>query len=152
VLYREEANDERDIYLALQDPGSGKVSRTRISGTSWKVTGCPMTYFSLRATPSGYVAAWPTKGQIYFARLDRDGVVLAPGEIDTAGRCGIRTGILAMSSSNGETLVAWKSGESLHWQCYDSRGAPLGSPGSAPSSGSGAAGVVLPNGTFALFP
>ena len=152
VLYREEANNERDIYLALQNPGGGKITRTRISGTPWKLAGCPMTYFSLRATPTGYVAAWPTKGQIYFARLDRDGAVLTPGEIETPGRCGMRTGILALSASNGDTLVAWKIQESLQWQCYDSRGMPVGGVGSVAISGPGAAGVVLPNGTFALFP
>jgi hypothetical protein len=153
VMYREESNNERDIYLVLaEQSGTGKFSRTRISGTPWKVEGCPMTYFSIRPAATGYVAAWPTKGQIYFARLDRDGAVLPPGEIPTSGRCGIRTGVLALAARDGTALVAWKSQDTLHWQCYDSRGLPLGSAGSEPSSGTGAAAVVLPDGRFAVFP
>jgi hypothetical protein len=153
VMYREESNNERDIYLVLADQtGTGKFTRTRISGTPWKLEGCPMTYFSIRPTATGYVAAWPTKGQIYFARLDRDGAVLPPGEIPTSGRCGIRTGIIALAARDGTALVAWKNQDTLHWQCYDSRGLPLESPGSAPSGGTGAAAVVLADGRFGVFP
>jgi hypothetical protein len=153
VLYREESNNERDIYLALTDPsGKAGFTRTRISGTPWKLEGCPMTYFSIRPTSSGYVAAWPTKGQIYFARLDRNGTVLPPGEVATPGRCGIRTGILALAARDGTVLVTWKNQDTLHWQCYDSQGLPLDSAGSAPGSGTGAAAVVLADGNFAVFP
>jgi hypothetical protein len=153
VLYREELNDERDIYLVLSDPADGeRPKRTRISTMPWQVNACPMTYFTIRGTSTGYVAAWPTKGQIYFARLDKDGNVLPPGEIMTPGTNGMRTGILALSAPDGATLVAWKNQDTLGWQLYDAAGQPQGRRGSAPSAGTGAAGVAMPDGRFLLFP
>ncbi|TCO95562.1 hypothetical protein EV701_101249 [Chthoniobacter flavus] len=151
LIYREETNNERDIYLVLADR-NGQQKRTRISATSWQLQACPMTYFTIRGTPTGFVTAWPTKGQIYFARLDKDGTVLPPGEIPTPGRSGMRTGVVALSAPDGVSLVVWKSQDVLGWQLYDVAGAPLGKPGSVPSRGSGAAAVVLGNGKFAVFP
>lgn len=151
LIYREESNNERDIYLVLTDR-NGQQTRTRISETPWKLEACPMTYFTIRGTPAGYIAAWPTKGQIYFARLDKDGAVLPPGEIPTPGRNGMRTGIVALGAKDGVSLVAWKNQDVLGWQLYDAAGQPLGKPGSVPSKGSGAAAVVMPNGKFAVFP
>jgi len=150
VLYREETNNERDMYLVLVRK-DGRQVRTRISSTLWKVNACPMTYYSLSATANGYVAAWPTKGEIYFARLDRDGKVLPPGEIKTPGRTGMRTGLIALGAADGETLVAWKEQEQLRWEIYGRDGRPEdASPHSAPSAGKGAAGVVDGN-RFILF-
>jgi hypothetical protein len=152
LLYREKTNNDRDIYLALLDQARGsKPTRTRISGKPWKIEGCPMTYYSIAPTTMGYVAAWPTKGEVYFARLDKDGRVLPPGEIKTPGRNGMRTGMLAFTATDGATLVAWKNNDELGWQLYDAQGKPQGSPGSAPSPGGGAAGVVLTGGKFILF-
>jgi hypothetical protein len=152
LLYREETGNERDIYLALWDPTlDAPPSRTRISGTPWKIEGCPMTYFTITPTTTGYVAAWPTKGQVYFTRLDKHGAVLPPGEIKTPGTSGMRTGLLALSAADGVTLVAWKNKDVLGWQLYDRKGQPLGNAGSASSEGNGAAGIVLPNGNFLLF-
>ncbi|MDR3401288.1 MAG: hypothetical protein P4L99_02225 [Chthoniobacter sp.] len=152
LLYREETNNERDVHLVLADQRSGQQTRTRISSTPWKLEGCPMTYFTIRGTDTGYVTAWPTKGQIYFARLDKNGTVLPPGEIKTPGTNGMRTGILALSASDGATLIAWKNQNVLGWQLYNAAGQPQGSPASAPSEGTGAAGVALPDGRFMLFP
>lgn len=153
LLYREETNNERDMYVILWDqrPDS-KPSRNRVSGTSWQIAACPMTYFTISPTDTGYVAAWPTKGQVYFARLDPDGRVLPPGEIKTPGTTGMRQGLVVLSAADGTTLVAWKNEEALGWQVYDRNGRPQGATGSAASPGSGAAGVVLPDGHFVLFP
>jgi hypothetical protein len=150
VLYREETNNERDMYLVLLAK-DGSQLRTRVSSTLWKINGCPMTYFALSATKEGYIAAWPTKGEIYFARLDRKGKVLPPGEIKTAGRSGMRSGVVALSASDGTTLIAWRHQEELGWQIYDLEGRPQGPPGSIKSAGKGAAGVVEENGHFILF-
>lgn len=153
VLYREETNDDRDMYIVLLDQLSeSKPSRVRVSGTPWKLAGCPMTYFAITRTDSGYVTAWPTKGQVYFARLDKNGTVLPPGEIKTPGTSGMRNGLLALSARDGATLIAWKDKDVLGWQLYDSKAQPLGEPDSAPSLGGGAAGIVLANGNFLLFP
>ena len=110
-----------------------------------------MTYFSITATGSGYVAAWPTKDQVYFARLDKQGALLPPGEIRTPGTHGMRTGILALGAMDGTTLAAWKKDDVLGWQLYDAKGQPQGEARSMTSPGNGAAGVALPNGKFVLF-
>lgn len=153
VLYREETNNDRDMYVALWNPSrAGKPKRVRISATGWSVNACPMTYFTITPTAAGYLAAWPTKGQIYFARLDNDGAVLPPGEIRTPGKNGMRTGLVAVSATDGMTLIAWKNKDILGWQLYDTKAEPVGKPGSTASPGNGAAGVVLPNGHFVVFP
>ena len=152
LLYREETNNERDMYVVVWDQRRGTgPSRTRVSGASWKIAACPMTYFTISRTDTGYVAAWPTKGLVYFARLDKDGGVLPPGEILTPGTTGMRMGLLAMSAPDGATLVAWKNKETLGWQLYDANGRPEGTTCSAASPGHGAAGVLLRDGRFALF-
>jgi hypothetical protein len=150
ILYREETNDERDIYVAILKK-DGRQVRNRVSSTLWKINACPMTYYSLAATRDGYVAAWPTRGEIYFARLDSDGKVKSPGEIKTPGRTGMRTGVVALGAPDGTSLVAWKHQDLLHWQLYDSAGRPEEAPESVSSAGKGAAGVLDQNGKFILF-
>ena len=155
VLYREETNNQRDMHvIVLGKDGIGKggrQSRTRISSTLWAVNGCPMTYFSLSATKSGYVAAWPTKGEIYFARLDPNGKVMAPGEIKTPGRSGMRTGVVALSAVDGVSLIAWRHQDEVGWQLYGENGNAVGAGGSMKSAGKGAAAVVDRKGRFLLF-
>jgi hypothetical protein len=150
VLNREETNNERDMHVVLLTK-DGHQSRTRISSTLWKLNGCPMTYFAISATKEGYVAAWPTKGEIYFARLAANGKVLAPGEIKTPGHSGMRSGVVALSAPDGATLIAWKHQDELGWQIYDPEGHPQGAPGSVESAGKGAAAAVDETGRFILF-
>jgi hypothetical protein len=151
VLYREETNNQRDMYLVLLDK-SGRQSRTRISGTLWNINGCPMTYYSISATKDGYIAAWPTKGEISFVRLDRHGNVLPPGESKTPGRSGMRTGLVALSAPDGDALIAWKHQDELSWQRYDQQGHSQGALGSIKGAGKGAAAVVDNDGRFIVFP
>jgi hypothetical protein len=150
ILYREKSNDDRDMYLVIQDK-SGHLTRSRISSTPWHMNACPMTYYALTSTKDGYLAAWPTKGDIYFARIDRKGTVLSPGEVKTPGRSGMRTGLVALSGAEGSTLIAWKREGELNWQLYNAQGVAQGAVQSVPSSGKGAAGVTDQNGKFILF-
>jgi hypothetical protein len=151
ILYREETNNNRDMYLALWDQAKNKVTKTRVSTTPWKIDSCPMTYYTVARTKEGYVAAWPTKGEIYFARLNADGSLRTPKEIKTPGANGMRTGVLALGTTDGKTLVAWKKDQQLGWQLYDDRGRATGLPGTANSPGSGVAGVIDKNGDLILF-
>lgn len=151
VLYREETNNERDMYLVLWDQVRGDVARTRVGQIPWKLDGCPMTYFSVIPDRGGFVAAWPTKGTIYFARLDGRGESSRLAEVETPGRSGMRTGIAALGGPDGSTLVAWKKDGLAGWQLYDADGQPSGPPGSAKSSGNGVAVVVGKDGRFILF-
>jgi hypothetical protein len=151
ILYREETHNERDMYLVLWDQGRNEMSRKRISRTPWIIDGCPMTYYTVSHQRGGFVAVWPTKGQVYFARLDGQGDPLKPEEIITPGRSGMRTGMLALSGPDGSTLVAWKQADQIGWQLYDAAGQPSGTPGSVKSQGNGIAGVVGKDGRFVLF-
>jgi hypothetical protein len=151
VLYREETDNERDMYLVLWDQDRGQVSRTRVSRTSWKINACPMTYYTVSRDKGGFVAVWPTMGQVYFAHLDTKGDLSLQGEIKSAGRSGMRTGMLALSAPDGKTLVAWNNDEQIGWQLYGAGGQPLGQPGIARAAGKGVAGVVGKDGRFILF-
>lgn len=151
VLYREETNNDRDMYLVLWDQELNQTTRTRVGSTSWNVDACPMTYYSISSTPYGFLAVWPTRGEIYFTRLGKDGSALSIGEVKTPGLSGMRTGLLALNDAAGNTLVAWKRDGQLGWQVYDKQGRPSGHAGSAKSPGNGAAGVVSKNGRFLLF-
>lgn len=151
ILYREETDNERDMYLALWDQEKNQVTKTRVSTTPWVIDSCPMTYYSVTRSGNGYAAAWPTKGQIYFTRLDTNGVPLAPKEIKTPGSNGMRTGIVTVPTADGGTLVAWKKDGRLGWQLYNERGKPTGIPGSAASPGNGAAATLAKNGEVILF-
>ncbi len=151
VLYREETNNERDMYLELWDQSRGATPRTRVSRTPWKIDGCPMTYYAVSHGRGGFAAAWPTRGRIYFARLDSGGEPLHPAELETPGRSGMRTGVLALPARDGSTLVVWKKDDVLGWQLYDAEGRPSGAEGAAKGPGNGAAGVVTGDGRFVLF-
>ena len=151
VLYREETDNQRDMFLVLWDQERNKATRTPVSSTLWKIDSCPMSYFSVARNRDGFLAVWPTKGQIYFTRLDGQGRLQSPAEIKTPGTTGMRTGMLALSAADDGTLVAWKKDGQLNWQLYDSRGRLSGSRASARSAGNGVAGVLTKNGQFVLF-
>lgn len=151
VLYREETNNERDMYVVLWDQNRGRSSRNRVSSTLWKIDACPMSNYAISRTQVGFVTVWPTEGRIYFGRLDSQGNPLSQEEIKTPGRAGIRTGMLALTAPDGCTLVVWKKDNRMGWQLYDAKGRLSGSPGSAQSSGWGVAGIADRNGRFILF-
>jgi hypothetical protein len=151
ILYREETDNNRDMYLALWDQKPNQVTKTRVSTTPWKIDSCPMTYYSVVRNGNGYIAAWPTQGEIYFARLDANGTPISPKEIKTLGSSGMRSGIIPVVAPDGHTLVAWKKENQLGWQLYDEHGRPRGNPGSTRSNGTGVAGVVSKEGELILF-
>lgn len=151
ILYREETNNSRDMYLVLWDQAANKSTRTRVSTRLWKIDACPMTYYGIIPDGDGYLAVWPTEGKIYFAHLDANGELKSPAEIKTPGLTGMRTGMFALNGSDGSTLVAWKKDDQLGWQLYDQQSKPVGRAGSVKSAGKGAAGVIDKAGNFVLF-
>jgi hypothetical protein len=151
LLYREETNNERDMYLVLWDQTRSAIKRTRVGRTPWRVDGCPMTYYMITANREGYVAAWPTKGRVYFARLDRLGESARLPEVETPGRSGMRTGIVALAGPAGRALIAWKKDGLAGWQLYDAAGRPVGPSSSAKSAGNGVAAVVGKDGRYIVF-
>jgi hypothetical protein len=151
VLYREETDNKRDMFLVLWDQDRNEVSRTQVSRTPWHIQACPMSYYAVACSEHGFVAIWPTKGQIYFTRLDSKGAAQGPAEIKTPGTTGRHAGLFAASDREGNTVVAWKKDGQLTWQVYDPRGQPSGPPISAESAGNGVAGALRQSGEFVLF-
>ncbi len=151
VLYREETGNMRDMYLILWDQRTGRKERKRVGRTPWRIDACPMTYYRVVPDGRGFVAAWPTLGHVYFARVDGRGEPAGRSEVKTPGRSGIRTGVLALTAPDGTTLVAWNNDGQIGWQLYDTELEPLGAAGSVTCSGTGVAGVVGADGRFVLF-
>jgi hypothetical protein len=149
VLYREQTNDERDIQMVLV-AADGRQVRQKASTTPFKVNSCPMSYYNVSPTKDGFAAAWPTKGEVYFSRFSADGKILPPGEIKTAGRSGMRTGIITLTNPSGETLVAWNGDNKLGWQVIDPTGA-AGRSGNSETRGKGIAAVMDKEGSFIVF-
>jgi hypothetical protein len=126
VLYRSAAEQvHRDSYLLISRD-SGKHFR----GTDlhpWKVETCPMSSAAFADGPAGVVAAWETKGQVYFTRIDRaTGKCSAPVAPPGGGE-GRKHPAVAVNG-RGEMLLAWTEGMgwnrggSAAWQVFDRSG------------------------------
>jgi hypothetical protein len=150
VLYREEAGNNRDMFILIRHR-DGRISRKRISTTLWNIDACPMSCFTISRAGEGYVAAWPTKGQVYFVKLDKDGNQLPPGEIATDGRAVSHEGILALATPDGHILIAWNHASRLNWQAFTANGRPTGWVESTAEDGKWAAGVALADSRILLF-
>ena len=81
------------------------MTSKRLSRTLWRIDVCPMSYYTIMREREGFVAVWPTKGQIYFARLNGKGEPRPPSEVKTPGRSGMRMGMVALTDRDGNTLV-----------------------------------------------
>jgi len=151
VLYRDKTDNIRDAYLAQLPSGSKAISsNVKISRTPWPIVSCPMTGGFLSRSQTGLIAAWETKGQIYFTSLnmgDEEGV---SKEIRAAekGRYPV-----SLSKPDGATLVAWKNGTRLEWQHFDLSNRLLGKRRSVDGKTEHRpAGVVTQAGRVLLFP
>ena len=153
TLYREKANNLRDMHLASQPLGEAGFSLWKISENPWKIEACPITgTFLSDGKEGGLVAAWETKGQIYFAHLDQSGQKRSLGEIPTPGEA-VKKYPVVLNAPDGTVLVAWKNRSQLEWQLYDAEGKPQGHLGQRTSRNPHRpAGVVTNEGNFLLFP
>ena len=80
------------------------------------------------------LAAWETKGQLSFARIDPETGERSPPTSPSGGE-GSRKHPTVAANRRGETLLAWtegtgwQKGGTLAWQVFDRSGKPLGPPG-----------------------
>ena len=92
----------------------------------WPVSTCPMSSESLVDTPSGVLAAWETKGQIAYARVDPQSLVGSRPTSPPGG--GNRKHPAIAANADGETIVVWaedtgwQRGGSLVWRIFDRSG------------------------------
>ena len=149
VLYRDKAENDRDTYLALLANNARQFEHTKVSQTAWYIDSCPMTGSFLSPTSDGMIAAWETKGEVFFARLEKGGQMTSAGEV-CASDNGRYPAVL--TAPDGLTVVAWKNATNLEWQLFDTQNKPLERRGS--ESGSfldRPAGVATKDGVFLLF-
>ena len=113
IAYREKANNMRDMHLLSRAANGKSFTKQKISTTPWQINACPMSGTFLGGAKNGLVAAWETKGQIFYARIDSTGTLSTPKEIKAAGK---GKWPLALAAPDGTVLVSWKDGSNLTWQ------------------------------------
>jgi hypothetical protein len=121
----------RDLFLV-----SSRDAGKQFQGSSvhpWKIESCTMSSESLAESKGEVVAAWETKGHVYFARVDPvTGKTSTP--IAPPVGSGQKHPAVAINAK-GEVLLAWAEGTGwqrggdLAWQVFDKNGKPIGAPG-----------------------
>ncbi len=148
ILYREETNNDRDMFVVYWDLEKRTAVKKPVSTTSWKIDACPMTYYSLARSGSGLLAAWPTRKSIFFARLDEAGRLAKPGEVKTAGISGMRTGLTTLENRAGTMLLVWNEEGRVGWQTFDRQGKAADAPATKSTRGKGVAAFIDASGGF----
>jgi hypothetical protein len=135
VLYRSAAEQtQRDMYLLIS---TDKGARFRGADLDpWKIETCPMSSAAFAEGPAGVLAAWETRGQVYYTRIDRaTGKRSAP--IAAPGHSQGRKHPVVAANAKGETILVWTEGMgwmrggTLAWQVFDKSGKPTKDKGQA---------------------
>jgi hypothetical protein len=134
--------DSRGIVYALYRAATGNLDRDMILLTSrdhgthfeaasldpWRVSVCPMSSETLVESGSDVLAAWETKGQVSFARIDSGS--LKPSEPWSPPGGGNRKHPAVAANAQGETILVWvedtgwQRGGALAWRIFDRSGHP----------------------------
>jgi RNA polymerase sigma factor (sigma-70 family) len=147
---------KRDMYL-LSSADRGK-SFGALNLHAWTIGTCPMSSEAFAEAPGGnVVAAWDTKGQVYFARIDLEADKL-PSPVAAPGPGRERKHPALAVNAKGETLLAWTEGMgwarggTVVWQVFDKNGTPTAERGHAAGVPvwSLVAAFVRPDGCFAV--
>jgi hypothetical protein len=132
--------DSRGTLYALYRAATGNIDRDMILLTSrdrgehfegvslqpWRVTTCPMSSESLVETGTDVLAAWETKGQVSFTRIDAR--TLEPSQPISPPGGGNRKHPVLAANARGETILVWaedtgwQRGGSLAWRMFDRSG------------------------------
>jgi hypothetical protein len=154
ALYRGAVNEgQRDMYLLTSAGPPFKTENLH----AWPVKFCPMSSEAFAEGPQAVFAAWDTKGQVYFTRIDSvTGKPSAPIAVPGAGN-GRKHPALAVNR-RGEVLLAWtegmgwERGGAVAWQVFAADGTPTAQHGRADGvpTWSLVAAFVRPDGRFAI--
>ncbi len=156
ALYRGAVTeDQRDMYL-LRSAGKGHgfaIAKVH----PWSANFCPMSSETFAEGPGVVIAAWETKGQVYFARIDpatgkRSSPIAAPGHANERKHPAVAV------NAKGQVLLAWtegmgwNKGGAVAWQVFGADGAPTTEHGRADGVPvwSLIAAFVRPDGRFAI--
>jgi hypothetical protein len=125
VLYRAaKGNVERDMMLLTSGDHGAHFEVASLE--PWRVNVCPMSSEALVDTPSGVLAAWETKEQIAFARIDPRSVAATRPTSPPGG--GSRKHPAIAANKDGEIIVVWAEGTgwqrggALAWRVFDRSG------------------------------
>jgi hypothetical protein len=135
LLYRSATEGvNRDMYLLTSGPGGAGFRGERLQG--WKVNACPMSSAAFAEGKGEVLAAWQTRDQVYFARIDpKTGKPSPP--VAAPGKARRRKHPAVAVNARGETILAWTEGMawnrggSVAWQVFDTEGKPTGAKGRA---------------------
>lgn len=124
----------RDIYLLSSHDRGETFQGTDIA--QWEIGACTISMQSLSETSAGILAAWETRGNVFYGVIDpATGRMSAP--VAMPGDAQGRKYPSVAGNSRGENLVAWAEGMkwakggSVAWQVFDAQGQPEGAPGRA---------------------
>jgi hypothetical protein len=128
LLYRAATGGvDRDMYLLSSEDHAGHFRG--ISIHPWRAEICPMSSATLADSEPGVLAAWETRGQVYFSRVDQRTHRAGPPISPPGGR-GDRKHPAVAGNAQGETILVWtegtgwQKGGSLAWQVFDRAGHP----------------------------
>jgi hypothetical protein len=133
ILYRAATGGvERDMYLARSSDLGEKFQGVSIH--PWTYNACPMSSESFAEGGSGVLAAWETKGQVYFAPVGPKMRKSNPPVSPSGGRGDRKHPAIAVNARGATMLVwtegtGWQKGGSLAYQVFDPSGQPVGEPG-----------------------
>jgi hypothetical protein len=129
ILYRAAtASVDRDMVLLTSRDRGASFQGTRLH--RWKLNACPMSSESFAESRAGVLAAWETRGQVYYATID-PGTMQATRIVGAPGAGDNRKHPAVAGNAHGATLLAWtegtgwQKGGSLAWQLFDGAGQPM---------------------------
>lgn len=137
VLYRSAMKKtNRDMHLlASRDNGASFAGGVL---DPWQSNTCVMSTASFSESPAGLLAAWETKEQVYFTRIDAK-TGKPGGAVGAAGMGAKRKHPSVAGNAAGETLLVWTEGTGwnkggrLVWQLYGKDGKPSAEKGGGES-------------------
>lgn len=157
LLYRAATGGvERDMYLLHSEDHAARFDGVSIS--PWRAEVCPMSSASMADTDRGMLAAWETRGEVFFTRIDPRTHRASPPIAPPGGR-GNRKHPAVAGNARGDVILVWaedtgwQKGGALVYQVFDRAGHPSGIAGrikaGVPVWGL-AAVVAQPDGAFAI--
>jgi hypothetical protein len=135
VLYRSALEHiNRDTYLLMSTNQGASFRGEDLH--PWKIEACPMSSFGFAEGPADVVAAWESKGQVYYARIDpATGKPSAP--VAAPGDARERKHPVVACNQRGQILLAWTEGMgwdrggAVAWQVFEKDGKPTAEKGRA---------------------
>jgi len=157
ILYRAAtASVDRDMVLLTSRNQGASFKGTRLH--RWKLRACPMSSEAFAQTRTGVLAAWETRGQVFYGKIDPT-TMLTTRIIAAPGVGNDRKHPAVAGDAHGETLLVWtegtgwQKGGSLAWQLFDHDGKPAAEKGrregAVPTWGLATA-VARPEGGFTI--